>query len=414
MPARIFHGWVVVGAAFLVLFVAYGTQYSFGIFFSALLAEFGWSRGSLSGAFSLYTLSYSLVGAASGRLTDRWGPRTVIAFGGVFLGIALTGMALVTRLWQPYVLYGIVAALGMGTAYVPCNTTVVRWFVRRRGLAVGVAGSGGSVGSFVLPPLAQLLVGSIGWRAAYVLFGAAIFLVLNAVAPLMRRDPESMGLQPDGATSPVATACDDGGGWSLGQAAHTRGFWMLTATFTAHWVAVFIPLVHIVPFTRDLGYSPMIASSVLSVMGVGAVLGRVVMGGISDRLGRKGAVATSLALQVATFVMLARVQGLVGLCTATATFGYSYGALSALYPAIIGDFFGRARAGALVGAIFGIGGPFGAVGPLMAGTIYDATGSYVPAFVVAATLNAGALLALVLARAPVPMPATSATPSLRH
>jgi sugar phosphate permease len=108
-----FYGWIVVAGGFLVLFMAYGTQYAFGIFFGALLGEFGWSRASLSGAFSLYTVAYSACGLAAGRLTDRWGPRTVIALGGVFLGAGLIGMSGTTALWQPYVMYGIVLALGL-------------------------------------------------------------------------------------------------------------------------------------------------------------------------------------------------------------------------------------------------------------------------------------------------------------
>src|SRR5256886_1381856 len=117
-----------------------------------------------------------------------------------------TGMSLVTQLWQPYLLYGLVAALGMSTAYVPCNTTVVKWFVARRGLAVGLASSGAGVGTVVLPPVAQLLVTTVGWRTAYVIFGVGIFVLLNLVAQVMRRDPESLGLHPDGASRPLAVA----------------------------------------------------------------------------------------------------------------------------------------------------------------------------------------------------------------
>jgi len=164
LSARVYHGWIIVGGAFVVLLLAYGTQYAFGVFFTALLAEFHWSRASLSGAFSLYAFVYSAFGLVAGRLTDRWGPRIVIASGGVLLGAGLAGMSAVTALWQPYVLYGAVAALGMSTAYVPCNATVVRWFVRQRGLAVGVASAGGSVGTFVLPPVAHWLVSALGWR----------------------------------------------------------------------------------------------------------------------------------------------------------------------------------------------------------------------------------------------------------
>ncbi len=121
---RIFYGWAVVVAAFSILFLAYGAQYSFGVFFTALLGEFGWSRASVSGVFSIYALVYCTLALPAGRLTDRIGPRIVIATGAVLLGGALAAMALVTRLWQPYVLYGGVAAVGLGTVYVPCTSTV--------------------------------------------------------------------------------------------------------------------------------------------------------------------------------------------------------------------------------------------------------------------------------------------------
>lgn len=137
-PGRVFYGWTVVTAAGLVLFMAYGTQYAFGVFFAALVEEFGWSRASLSGVFSLYAAVYSGFALVAGRLTDRWGPRTVIAIGGALLGAGLVAMSRVGALWQPYLLYGTIAALGMSTAYVPCNATVAKWFTRRRGLAVGV------------------------------------------------------------------------------------------------------------------------------------------------------------------------------------------------------------------------------------------------------------------------------------
>src|SRR5687768_8086503 len=221
---RPFYGWTIVAAAFSVLFIAYGAQYSFGIFFNALLDEFGWSRSSLAGAFSLYAFGYCVFGFPAGRLTDHWGPRVVISVGAVFLASAFAGMALVTELWQPYVLYGLVAALGMGTAYVPCNSTVVKWFARQRGLAVGLASSGGSVGTVVLPPLAQLLVAAVGWRQAYVIFAAAVLAILTSVGAIMRRDPESMGLHPDGdAASRDTTAAADE--WPLSRAVRTPTFW---------------------------------------------------------------------------------------------------------------------------------------------------------------------------------------------
>ena len=395
-----FYGWVIVGGAFTVLFVAYGAQYSFGVFFAALLEEFSWSRASLSGAFSLYAFAYCVFGFPAGRLTDRWGPRVVIAVGGLFLGAAFAGMALVTELWQPYVLYGLVAALGMGTTYVPCNTTLVRWFVARRGLAVGLASSGGSLGNFVLPPVAQLLVGALGWRTAYVLLGAATVVVLGLVARVMRRDPESLGLHPDGAPRPAEADPDTEEAWPLRRAIRTAPFWMLAATFTATWIPVFIPLVHVVPLSRDLGYPPLVAASVVSVLGVGAVLGRLVLGAVSDRIGRKGAIAIGIGLQALAFLAFIVVRDLVPLYATAFAFGASYGAISTLFPAIVGDFFGRREAGTLVGFLFALAGSMAAVGPVAAGAIYDARGRYGLAFALAAGLNAVALVLLWASRPP--------------
>jgi MFS family permease len=397
----VFRGWIVVGGAFLVLFVAYGAQYSFGVFFAALLEEFHWSRASLAGAFSLYAVLYCFFGFPAGRLTDLWGPRLVIGAGGLFLGAALACMAFVSQLWQPYVLYGLVAALGMGTAYVPCNITVVKWFVARRGLAVGIASSGGSVGTFLLPPLAQLLVTAVGWRTAYVVFGAGIFVVLNLVARVMRRDPESLGLHPDGADTPPAVTGAEQTPWPLRRAIRSRAFWMIGATFSATWIPVFIPLVHIVPFTRDLGYSPLTGATVVSTLGIGAVVGRLVLGGVSDRIGRKPAVGIAMALQAISFLgFLLAARGPAMLFGTALVFGCSYGAISTVFPAIVGDFFGRGQAGALVGFLFALAGAMAGWGPLIAGALYDATGGYDVTWTLGAGLNVVAILLLALSRPP--------------
>ncbi len=398
---QLFYGWVVVGGAFLVLFLAYGTQYAFGVFFSALLEEFGWSRAGLSGVFSLYAFLYCFFGLVAGQLTDRWGPRVVIALGGVFLGVGLAGMSQVHALWHPYVLYGVVAALGMSTAYVPCNATVVKWFARQRGLAVGVASSGGSLGTFALPPLAYVLVRALGWRWAYVVFGAGILVSLNLVATVMKRDPELLGLAPDGGPrNPAAQSGEGEVQWPLSRAIRTAAFWMVFGVFSATWIPVFIPLVHAVPFARDLGISPLLASTVVSALGIAAVFGRLVMGGVSDRIGRKSSLAISITLQALAFVGFMAVGGLPSLYLVAVAFGFSYGAVSTLFPALVGDFFGRGEAGRLVGVLFALAGSLAALGPLGAGAIYDATGRYTLAFLLSAGFNALALVLLALARPP--------------
>ena len=391
-----------MGTAFSVLFMAYGAQFSFGVFFSALLEEFGWSRGALSGAFALYAFGYSGLAAVSGRLTDRWGPRAVIATGGVFLGAGWIAMSATSAIWHPYVFYGVVAAVGMSTANVPCTATVARWFARRRGLATGLASAGGSFGAFCLPPIAQLLVSGVGWRRAYVIFGAAIFLALNLLAPLMKRDPEGLGLTPDG-DRPAAGVGDPlprGSDYTMSQAMRTRAFWVLFALFAATWIPIFAPLVHLVPLARGLGINPLVASTLVSALGMAAIVGRLVMGAASDRFGRRPAIGICLVLQVAAFLGFAAAGTLPGLYAASITFGYSYGAISSLFPAVVADFFGRERAGSLVGLLFAMSGSMAALGPLGAGFIYDRTGSYGPAWIASAGLNLVALGLLARARPP--------------
>jgi MFS family permease len=403
-PFRFFHGWIVVAGAFLILFMAYGTQYAFGVFFAALVEEFGWSRASLSGIFSLYAFTYAVFALVSGRLTDRWGPRAVIAIGGLLLGLGLIAMSRVSELWQPYVCYGLVAALGMSTAYVPCNATVAKWFTRRRGLAIGLASAGGSLGTFALPPVAHFVVSRLGWRGAYVVFGVAILLVLNALALLMRRDPESMGLGPDG----VARSSDPEAPrartpiWTPGRAMRTRAFWLLFAVFGATWIPVFVPLVHLVPMARGLGIAPLLAATLVSALGAAALVGRLVMGGASDRIGRRAALAVALLMQIGAFVGFALARELPALYAASLVFGFSYGAGSTLFPAAVADFFGREQAGSLAGLLFALAGSMAAWGPLAAGFIYDRTGEYQLAWWLSAGFNAVAFGLLALARAPAP------------
>ena len=384
----IFYGWRVVAAAFAILFTAYGAQYCFGIFFAALLDEFRWSRAGLSGVFSVYAFAYCLTGFPAGHLTDRWGPRAVITAGAVLLGAGLAGMALVRHLWEPYVVYGIVGGLGMGTAYVPCHSTVVKWFARRRGLAVGAASTGASLGTFALPLIAHRAVAAFGWRAAYVILGVGVFATLALAATVMRRDPRSIGLSPDGDDG-MTTASDAASPapWTLQRAMRVPAFWLIGGAFTATWLAVFVPLVHLVPFARDLGYDAGTGAWLVSAVGGGAVAGRLLMGAVSDRIGRRLTIVAAMTLQALAFGGFATVRDLPALAGTAVAFGFSYGAVSALFAAIVGDLFGPERAGSLVGFLFALAGSLAAWGPLVAGLVFDSTGGYALVFHGAAAAN---------------------------
>jgi MFS family permease len=397
---------VVVAGAFAILFMAYGAQYSFGVFLSAMLDELGWSRTSLSGAFSLYAFVYTALALVAGRLTDRWGPRAVIAAGAVFLGAGWVAMSGVREPWHPYVFYGVVAAVGMSAAFVPCSATVARWFVRRRGLAVGLAFGGMGLGTLVLPPVAHVLTTRVGWRWAYVIFGVAIFIVLNLVATIMRRDPESSGLGPDGDAAPArpGEADEQRHAWTLARASRTRAFWMVLALFAATWVPVFGPLVHLVPMARGLGIAPLLAATLVSALGFCALVGRLVMGAASDRMGRRPTLAIGLALQIVAFAALASSGSLAGLYLAAALFGFSYGGVSVLFPVMVTDFFGREHAGSLVGLLFATTGAMAALGPLGAGFLYDRLGTYTVAWWLSAAFNVLALALLAFTHPPTALP----------
>jgi MFS transporter, OFA family, oxalate/formate antiporter len=392
------YGWTVVAAAFAVLFLAYGVQYAFGLFFTALTHEFGWSRASLSGVFSLYAAGYALLSLPAGRLTDRWGPRAVVALGGALLGLGLALSGAIRDLAALYATY-FLAAMGMSTAYVPCNATVARWFEARRGLAVGLAMSGAGVGIFVCPPLVAMLLAHAGWRRAYFVLGVGLALALGLIACLLVRDPRDRGLRPYGAAPARAPAGVVEDGWPVERAIRHRSFGLLLVVYAATWIPVFMPLVHLVPLARDLGLSPLIGATALSTLGAGSLAGRLGMGAVSDAIGRRPALAISLGLQALAFAGLAGATDVTALYAAAAVYGLAYGAVSTLMPALVADFYGPAHAGSLVGLCFGLAGPGSGLGPVLGGWLFDRTGTYAWAFGFGAALNVLAL-SLVLALRP--------------
>ena len=397
---------MVVACAFTILTIAYGIQFSFGVFMPFISADTGWDRGSLSLPYSLYVFVYGALGVVSGRLTDSLGPRIVLTVGGCLLGIGAMLMSQVHSLWQLYIVLGLIAASGMSAVYVPCNATVVRWFTLKRGLALSITSSGASFGMFIFPPLTTILIGAYGWRRTYIVLGLLAVCVFAACASFIVRDPEEIGLHPDGLPpqelSPGDVALDISltGNWTLAEAKGTTAFWLLNVIFTLTWLVVFMPMVHIVPFAVDLGISPFLAAMTISVIGFAGFAGRLAIGTISDRMGRLPTLGLCLLLQALAFLGFTISAGLSLLYLAAAVFGFSYGGVTSLFPALIGDFFGRLATGAIVGFIFAIAGSSAAFGPLIAGYMYDATKSYNAAFLLSAMLNLAALLLVLMLRKP--------------
>ncbi len=405
---RIFYGWVITGAVFVNLMMAYGAQYSFGVLFPSLLEEFKWTRHSISGAFSLYNFMYSVLGILLGRWCDRFGPRIIVIFGSIFLGVGIGLISLVQTPWHLYVVYGLMASWGMSATYITASPTVVKWFIEKRGLAVGVAQSGLGVGIVVIPPICGALITAFGWRQACIILGAGVFVVQFLMSSFLIGHPEKMGLHPDGRSRELKNPSGGIGRetineditYSVAEAIHTRSFWMLTAVFFCTWIFVFLPLVHLVVFALDIGLGQKSAFMALGALGGGSLFGRLSMGILSDRIGRKPALAINLGLQVFCWFWIMGTRSSWMLFLFAAAFGFSYGAVSALFPAIIGDYFGRLQAASVIGAVFTIAGVASAIGPLLAGYIYDLGRSYQPAFLLGALTNFLALILLFLSQPP--------------
>ncbi len=406
--SKFFYGWVITGLVFLNLGTAYGAQYSFGVFFPSLLEEFHWNRQSISGAFSLYALMYGTLGIIMGKLTDRFGPRRVLTFGSAFLGGGIALISQVSSPWHLYLVYGLLASWGMAAAYMTSNPTVVKWFVEKRGLAVGIAQSGLGLGIVLIPPLTGALITAFGWRQACIILGALVFTVLFTTSFFLVGYPEKMGLLPDGrkenpphrGQTRISESFPDEVSFSASEAIHTRSFWVLTALFFSTWIFVFLPLVHLVVFAADIGLPRGAAFMALSFLGAFSTLGRLVTGSISDRVGRKPVLGLTLSLQVFSWLWILGVDRSWMLIVFSCIYGFSYGGVSALFPAIIGDYFGRLKAGSVIGAMFTITGPSAALGPLLGGFIYDQTHGYQMAFLLGAITNLLALILVFLAHPP--------------
>jgi MFS transporter, OFA family, oxalate/formate antiporter len=259
---------------------------------------------------------------------------------------------------------------------------------------------------FIFPPLTTAFIAAYGWRATYLILGLLAVSAIISCAAFIVRDPEKMGLHPDGQPpqelppSHAALDMSFAEDWTLAKAKRTTAFWLLNVIFTLTWLVVFMPMVHIVPFAVDLGISHFRAAMTISVIGFAGFAGRLAIGTISDHLGRVPTLGVCFLLQALGFLGFTISTGLWLLYLAAALFGFSYGGITALFPALIGDFFGRIAVGAIVGFIFALAASPAAFGPIIAGYIYNATNSYSAAFELGAALNVAGLLLIFLLKKP--------------
>ena len=394
---KLFYGYIVVIAGFLVMTIMFGAQYSFGVFFKPVLTEFGWTRAMTSGAYSLYIILHGLSCIITGRLTDRYGPRLVVTICGLFLGTGYLLMSQINAIWQLYLFYGVFSSLGM-SSYVPLLSVVTRWFVRRRGLMTGIVVSGVGAGTIVMPPLATQLIASYGWRTSYIVVGCIALVGIALASQFLRREPAQMGQVPYGADEVKSDFPDlDAQGLSVREAVHTIQFWLLGAVFFSFLFTEHMLLVHIVPHATDIGISAANAASILSIIGGLSIVGRISVGSASDRIGNKPSLVIVFGLMAIALFWLLVARELWMLNLFAIVFGFSYGASVLLQSTTVAGLFGTRSHGAILGMVVFVAAIGGAIGPLIAGRIFYIENSYYLAFLACAVLSViGFVLALFL------------------
>jgi MFS family permease len=398
----IFYGWYVVAGTFIVLFLGFGAAYSFAAFFPPLRDEFDATRGDTSLVFSIAGFLYFSLGAITGPLADRFGPKRVVLAGVVLTSTGLILASQANALWQVYLTYSLGVGVGVGFAYVPAVGTIQRWFVVKRGSASGLAVAGIGAGTLVMPLAAAALIEVDGWRTAYLVIGVLTLAGGIPAAMLLEHSPARRSLQPDGAVAPlhVANIPVAPAGHTLRAALRERNYWLLYMSAVFCGLGLFIPFVHLVPYAKDNGIGSAAAAFLVGMIGIGSTLGRLAVGPLADRLGRHLSLVASFAIIAITLALWPLATAYIPLLLFAFVFGTAYGGFVALVPAFTADLYGGRSVGAIIGVLY-TGAAFGAlIGPPLAGAIYDVRDSYTLPIMFAALANVVATVLTLMLKPP--------------
>lgn len=387
------YGYVIVAACFLIEGCGIGAYVAFSVFFKPLLTEFGWSRATISGATSLAYLMMGLAGILAGSLNDRFGPRVVMAVTGIVCGIGYFVLSQLNSAWQLYLLYGLVVGIGLSSADVIPLTVTARWFVRRRGIMTGIIKVGTGSGQLIMPLLAGAFIMSYGWRSAFACFGIVVVVILIGSGQLLRRNPGRGANALDGpGTSLHVQKGTPEEGLTLRQAARTPQFWLFCIIIFLVMNCLLTILMHVVPHASDIGLDPMKAAGVVATVGGVSMLGRLLTGFLIDRIGTRKSMAICFLLLIAAFLWLQVAREAWMLYLFAAIYGVAHGSFFTLISPTVARLFGISSHGVLLGIVLFSGNFGGAVGPVVAGYIFDITKSYHLVFLLLAAVCGVALL----------------------
>jgi MFS family permease len=369
--------WLIVAALFVVTYGISMPLAAYGVFLPVLAEDFGWSRGAISAALSVNLLVGGLAGFVVGTLADRHGPRVLLTVTVALAGASFALVAAVSALWQLYLLVGVVGGVGMSSFYLLTAATATHWFDERRGLALSLVLMGFSVGYITGGPLAAWLITHLGWRAAYGALGAGCGLLTACAALSVRlpRPEERAALHRPIPARAGAVATTHGGS-TLSQSLRDPRQWALNFSWLLLGGLALMISVHAVPFARDQGVSLAGASLALTAYGVGSVVGRLISGMASDRLGTRVTIGAAYVLELLALLTLIWIPSQAALLGSLAVFGAGFAASDTMIVKVIPEVFGVRAIGAIMGTLT-LGWRCGAaMGPPLAGFLYDLTGSY--------------------------------------
>jgi MFS family permease len=369
------YGWVVVAAAFTLMFVGFSAAYSFAAFFAAFEAEFAASRGDIALVFSLCAFLWFSSGAPGGMLADRFGARRVALAGIVCLVVALWAASVAQSLNVLYAIYSIGIGIGVGLVYVPSVGAVQPWFSANRAFASGLAVAGIGAGNFAGPLLAAWWIGLFGWRGAYLAL-ACFILLLGGVAAALLRTKTKTAFQLQG--------------MALQDALRTTPFWLLFISLMLSCVGLFVPMVHLSPYATDAGYTQAQGVALVSL------IGRFTVGAPADRIGRLPSLCAMYAGLAVMFLLWYAASAYWMLVVFAVVFGVCYGAYVALLPTIVMDLYGPRSVSGIIGCLYTGCGVGTLIGPWLAGVAFDTVGSYQLAILAGAVFSAGAAACVVI------------------
>jgi MFS family permease len=360
------YGWLVVAAAFTLMFTGFGAAYSFAAFFRAFQEEFAASRGHVSAVFSVAAFLWFALGAPGGMLADRFGTRRVALAGVACLGAGLIAASHASSLAFLYVTFSVGLGIGIGLTYVPSVGAVQPWFTHNRAFASGIAVAGIGAGNFLVPPLAAWWIELFGWRGAFFALGTMSLVLGGAAAMVVDNRPQGRGAR---AAAPPAGA-------TLGAALRSRPFWALYLTLLLPMFGCFVPMVHLAPYAADAGHPEALGVLLVSLIGLGSLAGRFAIGAFADRVGRIAALAWMFAGLGAMLLVWWASTSVLALGAMAVAFGVFYGGFVATLPAAVMDLFGGRAVAGIIGWLYTAAGVGTLAGPPLAGVAFDAFGSY--------------------------------------